>query len=152
METTDNPVIFSHSNASAIHPHARNIPDDLIQACAATGGVVGINGLGDFLGPGEDLADLITRHVDHVVQLVGPDHVGLGLDFVFDLQELDDYLTTMKGTFGDGEVVPFTHRFAPPESFIPITVRLLKLGYAREDIRKIVGGNWYRVARQVWRQ
>ena len=44
------PLIFSHSNCSALHPHPRNIPDDLIRACAATGGVVGINGVGIFLG------------------------------------------------------------------------------------------------------
>ena len=151
MEAADNPVIFSHSNASAIHSHARNIPDHLITACAATGGVVGINGLGDFLGPGDDLAELVVRHVDHVVGLVGPDHVGLGLDFVFDLKELEDYIANMKGTFGQNDGVGFTNRFAPPETFIPVTARLLRLGYPPDDVRKIVGGNWYRVARQVWK-
>ena len=151
MEVAENPVIFSHSNASSVFAHPRNIPDELIRHCAATGGVVGINGLGDFLGPGEEYDELIVRHIDHVVQMVGPQHVGLGLDFVFDLKELDDYVATMKGTFGGQATSTFTHRFAPPESFIPVTARLLKLGYPRQAIRNIVGGNWYRVASEVWR-
>src|SRR6185437_7529189 len=90
MERASGPVIFSHSNAYALHPHPRNIPDELIRACAATGGVVGVNGLGPFLGATEgNLTSRLFEHIDHMVQLVGPDHVGLGLDYVYDTAELD---------------------------------------------------------------
>jgi membrane dipeptidase len=155
MEVADNPVIFSHSNASAVYAHPRNIPDDLIRRCAATGGVVGINGLGDFLGPfaeGQewDPVDDMVRHIDHIVQMVGPEHVGLGLDYVFDQQELADYLKNMKSTFGD-QPMSFSNRFAPAETFLPLTARLMQMGYAHKDLQNILGGNWYRVARQVWR-
>jgi membrane dipeptidase len=50
MEYARNPVIFSHSNPSAVYAHVRNIPDDLMRMCAAKGGVVNINGVGMFLG------------------------------------------------------------------------------------------------------
>jgi membrane dipeptidase len=133
-----------------VYPHERNIPDDLIQRCAATGGVVGINGLGDFLGPGDDMVEWMVRHIDHVVQQVGPQHVGLGLDFVYDQQEILDYLEKMRDTFSETHVNQFTCRFAPPETFVPLTARLLHMGYSRTDLEAILGGNWYRVARQVW--
>ena len=64
------PVIFSHSNCAALHAHPRNIPDELIRACAATGGVVGINGVGIFLGRNDISSATYARHIDHVVQLV----------------------------------------------------------------------------------
>ena len=71
LDSTDRPVIFSHSNPRALRDHPRNIPDDLIRACAATGGVVGINGVGLFLGTGPPTAEVIVRNIDYVAQLVG---------------------------------------------------------------------------------
>jgi membrane dipeptidase len=64
LDTTDRPVIFSHSNPRRLRDHPRNIPDDLIKACAATGGVVGINGVGLFLGDGPPTAASIVRNID----------------------------------------------------------------------------------------
>ena len=151
LEAAENPIIFSHSNASAVHEHVRNIPDDLIRACADTGGVVGINGVGDFLGEGVDYADLITRHIDHIVSLVGPDHVGISLDYVYDEKEVLDFIAKMRDSFGEQMASQFTNRFAPPESFPLIVERLLAMGYSSENVEKIIGGNWARVAQQVWR-
>ena len=60
---------------------------------------MGINGIGSFLGQNDDRSETFARHVDHVAQLVGPQHVALGLDYVFDTQELDDYLAKMGHNF-----------------------------------------------------
>lgn len=152
IEAAGNPVIFSHSNSSVVHDHYRNIPDDLIKACAAGGGVVGVNGIGTFLGRNDCSPEAVVRHVDHMVQLVGPAHVGIGLDYVFDQQELLDYLEQMRETFPAKDVSDYLPlRLMGPEGIVPVVERLLGLGYADADVRSILGGNWQRIARQVWR-
>lgn len=149
MERADNPVIFSHSNAAALHDHYRNIPDGLIRACADTGGVVGINGLSHFLG-GEATPARVAEHIDHVAQLVGSDHVAVGLDYVFDRAELDEYLATMRATFPDDPTAtPLS--MVHPSAIVEIAAALLDRGYGRTDLAKILGENWLRVAHAVWR-
>ena len=149
------PVIFSHSNPSAVHAHPRNIPDDLIRACAESGGVVGINGVGDFLGRGDGRGDVrsatYARHVDHVVQLVGPRHVSIALDHVFDIAELEAYLATMQHTFPPELGYTAQPAFVAPEQLPEIVATLLGWGYREEDLRLILGGNLMRLARTVWK-
>jgi len=150
IESAENPVIFSHSNPAAVYEHVRNIPDSLIRACAETGGVIGINGVGDFLGPGEAYADMLVEHIDYVVQLVGPDHAGISLDYVFDDGEVLCFIEKMRESFGEEMVRQFSNRFAPPETLTGITAGLLGRGYAATDVEKILGRNWLRVAKEVW--
>src|SRR5690606_36645690 len=63
IDYSKNPVIFSHSNPRALRDHPRNIPDELMKACAARGGVVGINGIGLFLGENDNSTEAIVRHI-----------------------------------------------------------------------------------------
>ncbi len=144
------PVIFSHSNCAAVHAHPRNISDDLIRACAATGGVVGINGVGIFLGRNDISSETYARHVDHVVQLVGPAHVSIALDYVFDLQELEEYMRTMQHTFPPGLGYEHGARFVAPEQIGDIVSTLLGWGYREADLQALLGGNLLRLARQGW--
>src|SRR4029079_14810021 len=96
MEYSSKPVILSHSNARALRDHPRNVRDDVMRACARTGGVVGLNGIGIFLGNNDISTDAFVRHVDYVVQMIGPEHVALGIDYAVDQKEIEEYLIKMR--------------------------------------------------------
>jgi membrane dipeptidase len=151
FDVATQPVIFSHSNCAALHPHPRNISDDLIRACAATGGVVGINGVGIFLGHNDISSQTYARHVDHVVQLVGPAHVSIALDYVFDTRELEEHVEKMKATFPPGLGYELGARFVPPEQLEEIVATLQGWGYSDADLAALLGGNLLRLAQQVWK-
>lgn len=142
------PVIFSHSNPSGLRQHARNIADEQIKACAKTGGVVGINGIGDFLGGTS--SELIVQNIEYVMNLVGPEHVGLGLDYVIDKQELIEFVETHPDIFPSDKMKDFLS-FVEPEQFPEFTELLCQRGYSEQIIRGILGGNFLRVAESVWK-
>ncbi|MBE3582638.1 MAG: dipeptidase [Limnochordaceae bacterium] len=133
LEVYSGPLIASHSNCRVICNHPRNLTDAQIQALAQHDGVMGINFLPAFLRP--DAQQLpariedIVRHIDHIVDLVGPEHVGLGSDF-------------------DG--ISKTPVELPDVSHLPLlTEALLAHGYRPEDVEDILGGNFLRVFAQT---
>ena len=75
------PVVASHSNARADYNHPRNMTDDMIKALAERGGVMGMNFATDFIHPKNPSVETLVDHIDNSVDLVGPEHVGLGSDF-----------------------------------------------------------------------
>jgi len=155
IEYSSKPVIFSHSNPAAIYQHVRNIPDDLMKACARSGGVVNINGVGLFLGAGSDgrgdnSTETVLRHIDYAVQLIGARHVGLGLDYVFDTGELEDLIRQNPGAFPAALHQPGSYLQVEPERFPVIAEGLLKMGYTDTDVQGILGHNNLRIASEVW--
>jgi membrane dipeptidase len=151
MAESQAPVLLTHSNAQAVFQHPRNVSDRLLRACAATGGVVGLNGLGIFLGDNDASVPRFMRHLRHVVDTIGPQHVGLGLDYVFDQQEMDDWLASPSNTWPPGYGYVPGVRMLPPEVLPELVDAMLALGWRDADVRGVVGGNWLRVAEQVWR-
>ena len=126
LEVSETPIIASHSSARALCDHPRNLTDDQLKALAAQGGVAQICLYKGFINKEEEKASLsdAIRHINHIVDLIGIDHVGIGSDFD-----------------GDGELIGCS----ATNELINITVRLLEEGYTEEDIRKIWGGNLLRV-------
>ncbi|MBL8512406.1 MAG: membrane dipeptidase [Betaproteobacteria bacterium] len=158
MAESSKPVIFSHANPLGLVEHGRNITDEQIKACAATGGVVCVSGVSWFLGSATPSADDLARHVAYVADLVGIDHVGIGTDISFHQAGLDD---TPPGGFDPSYWWPKSAgydqalakvEYAPVEVWSELRASLAGVGIAREDAAKVMGGNMERVARQTWGQ
>ena len=148
FEVSSKPVIFSHSNPKGLRDHARNISDEQIKACAQTGGVIGINGIDDFLGGTS--SELIVKNMEYVMDLVGPEHVGIGIDYVIDKQEVIDYMTNHPDVFPADKFDDFL-AMVEPEQIPEFTELLYQRRYSEEIISGILGGNFLRVAEQVWK-
>ena len=82
LEITTKPIIASHSNVRHLCNHPRNLSDELIQAIASRGGIIGINFYHAFLNKNgkSEIKDMI-KHIDYIINLVGDDFVALGTDF-----------------------------------------------------------------------
>ncbi len=146
------PMVFTHSNAAAIHANFRNISDAQIRACAATGGLVGISGASTYLG--EDCrSETVFRHIDHIAQMVGADHVGIGLDVVYDSDALNAYVRSRPDEWPIARDPSWQgFRYVMPEQTSELTGLMLDHGYADEDVLNILGGNYVRICRQVWQR
>lgn len=163
IELSSAPVVFSHANSKVIKPSPRTIVDDQIKAVAATGGLVGIVGFPAFVADAKipSLDDFID-HIEHVVNLVGINHVGLGIDYFHgqvDVASEDEanksYDALIKSGAWRPEAYPpppyhYPEGIETPRTFPNLTARLLERGHSEDDVKKIVGGNWVRVFKDVW--
>ena len=149
MEVATEPVIFSHSNPRALWDHDRNIRDDQAKACAETGGVVGVVGVGIFMGENDSSTATLLRQIDYYAELIGPEHIALGLDYVYDVDDMRRYMADVKSS-ARGNYNQMTN-FFQPEQLLGLTEGMIANGYAEADVRGILGENFLRVARAVWR-
>ena len=124
------PIVCSHSNCKALCDVPRNLTDEQLRALAKAGGVAHTTFYHGFLRADGATASIIDgiNHLEHAIQIMGIDHVGIGTDFD-----------------GDGGVPGM----ANSSELINFTIQLLRRRYSEEDIAKIWGGNWLRVMRQA---
>lgn len=172
IRTSTKPVLVSHSCVYALCPHRRNLKDDQIKAIGENGGVIHLNFYSGFVDPEfEKRSDAFTAkhksemdsllkvnpepyfmqvslfekypdevkalrpplsmlmdHLDYIVKMIGVDHVGIGSDF--------DGVNSLPQQLDDVTCYPV------------ITKELLKRGYSKKDVRKILGGNFLRLLRE----
>lgn len=156
MEVSKEPVIFSHSNVHAIRDVKRNLTDEQIQAMAEKEGVMGISVLSTFLREGKATLKDYLDHIDYVVNLVGVDHVGIGLDV--GEERSNEELDILHREIFSG--APPSDMAGPPleqryvinsySKMINITRGLVARGYSDQEVEKILGRNFLRVFKKVW--
>jgi membrane dipeptidase len=161
------PVLLTHANAKAVTYRVRNKTDETIKAVTASGGLVGasIHGFMNWDGKKENppTLDLFIRHLKHMVDLVGIDHVSFGTD----MAALDDYqaadrILEMSYKIYPGATADYVNAFGntlakryPDELNNPAlmhrkTDALLAAGFKEAEVEKIMGRNLYRVLNEIW--
>jgi len=151
IEASTKPFIVSHTNCFAVTPARRSVNDDQIKACAASGGVLGMTGFGNDIGDRQASSAALFKHIDHVVQLVGPEHVGLGLDFLAKPEVFWEMVEASPQTWPDMEGNPMARcRFYSHDQLTQLEGLMLAAGYQTAHVRAIFGGNWQRICQAVW--
>ncbi|MER6946210.1 dipeptidase [Nonomuraea sp. NPDC000554] len=145
LELASEPVMATHSAARALRDHHRNLTDDQLRAVAATGGVVCVNFFAPFLTDRADVSlDDLLDHIEHVADVAGIDHVGLGPDFVREvIAELTPPCCEGVNSLGVDPMAAIPGLEGP--SGLPmVTEGLLARGLPEKDVMKIIGGNVHR--------
>jgi len=154
IEVSQEPVAFTHANPVTLADHPRNKTDEALKALAAKGGVVGVATLPAMLtGQKHATLDDYLAAIDYLVNLLGIDHVGLGPDFMEDMPEvilasaLKGLSTSEKEKYFSTKVI---QGFESISECPRVTSELLTRGYGMGQVKKIMGGNWLRLYKEVW--
>ena len=129
LEISKQPIVCSHSSCRALCDHPRNLTDDQMRALAKKGGVMQITLYSGFLrSDGEATMEDAIAHLEHAIELMGIDHVGIGTDFD-----------------GDGGI----RGLANSSELLNLTRQLMSRGYSDDDIHKIWGGNFLHLMTKI---
>lgn len=152
------PVILSHGNCRALIPSSlRASTDEAIRSLAGRGGVMGITDIAFMVKGTEPVGiDDVIDHYDHVRDLVGIEHVGVGSDAGLESNDLGspavlkDMLAKADPRYhvhGEHEVVA---GLGGPTRMYELTAGLVRRGYTDDQVRLVIGGNWARVLNDIW--
>lgn len=156
IELSPKPIAFTHSNCRALNSHPRLKTDEAITKLAAKGGVMGITGVRNFVKDKEPTTvEDVVDHIDHVVKLVGIEHVGIGTDsdlMGYDHMPADQYKQLKSGykaSYAFRDKID-TDGFNHPRKMYDLTAALLRRGYSDANIQAVLGGNFRRLLGSTW--
>lgn len=142
LRVTEGPVVVTHANSAAVHPHPRNLTDEQVRAIADRGGVIGIHTLPTFVGPGQPTVERLVDHVEHLIEIAGIDAVAFGGDFV----SCDGPRPGREALFHDPrKEPPVLPGLTEAHEMHTFTGALLDRGLGEAEVAAILGGNLLRV-------
>lgn len=144
LEVATAPLIVSHANACALLDNPRNLGDDQLKAIAAQGGLVGIFALPDRVAKKDANLEDLLKHLDYMVELMGIEHVALGLDFI-----KYDGPRTLKDQHHPLHKRTYVKDFEEIEDMPKLIEGLVRHGYKEKEIALILGGNSLRVFKNI---
>jgi membrane dipeptidase len=157
-DLSETPVIVSHANVRRLTDNPRNLTDEVLKSVAARNGVVGITAYSPFCEPRAGVRPTlkdVVNHIAYAVDLIGVDHVGIGSDF-FEGESLVRFEHLFRVRYPD--VVRhytldtvYAEGFDRVACFPRLTEALVDRGYKDADILKLLGGNFLRVFREIWK-
>src|SRR5256714_12520955 len=148
VDLTRRPLVVSHTNARKFYDIERNNSDEQIKVIGERGGVVGVNAILVSSNSAESTVDRYVDHIEHMIGLIGIDHVGIGFDFCEYLfqqlpakirEELAAKLTTP-------HFIPDLTNHSQARNF---TQKLIERGFSDADIEKILRANWLRILNEL---
>jgi membrane dipeptidase len=149
LQHATRPLVASHSSAKSIRDHHRNLSDEHVKGIAAIGGVIGIPAaIPSFIDPDNPTIERVVDHIEHVADMVGIDHVGIGADFIREYFD-EVYPTYPDLTYSGEDVRAIIEGFDTPAGMPALIEALRKRGYTGDSLNKILGGNFLRVFREV---
>lgn len=157
VELSPRPIVFTHSNCRALNEHPRNKTDEMIVKLAAKGGVMGITGVRNFISNRDPttIVDYVD-HIEHVVKLVGIEHVGIGSDS--DLNGYDDMPADQNAMLRNAYKDSYAFRdkidvdgFDHPRKVFDLVEEMIRRGYSDDSIELVLGGNFARLLRATWK-
>ena len=149
LELSNGVVVATHSCARALRDHHRNLSDEHLRGIAATGGVIGMNVIPTFVDADDPTLDRVVDHIEHIAEVAGIDHIGLGPDFLRDYMDALYPQYDELRHFGGIDMKRTVPGLARERDLPNLTERLASKGWIEPYIRKALGENWLRVFRET---
>jgi membrane dipeptidase len=158
IAVSQSPVVFSHSSVKALRDNPRNLTDQQMDAVAEIGGLVGLATFADFVADTTQGQPTLGQYIDHIayaVERIGIDHVGIGTDIMDTAGPAGIWWNNnTKRRYPEicGAMDEHMHGISDFElwdDFPNVTQALLDHGFSDTEVRKIIGGNFLRVLKEV---